>query len=135
MQKNYRDLKVWQGGVDLAVLTYRLTAGFPVVERYGLQTQMRRAAVSIPSNVAEGLGRITSGECRAHLGIARGSLYELETQSILANRLRFLTDSDLAIVRSQITFVAAVLSGYMKYLGRQRAKMHPRRATGNWSRV
>ena len=77
--KSYRDLRVWQAGMDLVVRVYRLTQGFPTHELYGLTSQMRRAAVSIPSNIAEGHTRESSKEYLHHLSIAQGSLAELET--------------------------------------------------------
>jgi len=88
--KSYRDLIVWQRAMELCAATYRATATFPEAERYGLVSQMRRAAVSIPSNIAEGHGRLTTNEYRQFLGIARGSLKELETQILIANDLGYL---------------------------------------------
>jgi len=93
MASNYRDLRVWRQGIDLALLTYELTGSFPREELYGLTSQMRRCAVSVPSNVAEGHGRLTRGEFRNHLSNARGSLNELETQCEIAFRLGFTNDS------------------------------------------
>jgi len=83
-------LIVWQRAKELATATYRLTADFPHHEVYGLTAQMRRAAVSIPSNIAEGQGRSTAGEFRNFLGNARGSLLELETQTEIAAELGFV---------------------------------------------
>lgn len=85
--RSYRDLVVWQKGMDLVEGVYRVTKAFPKDEVYGLTSQIRRAVVSIPSNIAEGQSRMTSGEFIHFLGIARGSLAELETQIILAQRL------------------------------------------------
>ena len=84
MSHSYRDLLVWQKAKALAVRIYRQTENFPKTETYGLRSQLRRAAVSIPSNVAEGQGRLTRGEFRQFLGHARGSLLELETQMAIA---------------------------------------------------
>ena len=92
--KNYRDLVVWQEAMDLVVMIYRTTAKFPKEELYGLQAQMRRAAVSVPSNMAEGQGRRTKHDFRHFLYISHGSLRELETQTMIANRLRFMNDKD-----------------------------------------
>jgi four helix bundle protein len=80
----YRELKVWQLGVDLALEVYRLTEAFPKSELYGLTSQMRRAAVSISSNIAEGHARKTRREMQRYVNIAKGSLAELETQLIIA---------------------------------------------------
>jgi four helix bundle protein len=87
--RSYRDLNVWQQAMDLAEATYRATERFPVDERYGLVTQLRRAAVSVSSNIAEGHARST-GDYLRHLLISSGSLTEMETQFILSSRLGFL---------------------------------------------
>ena len=81
----YRDLKVWELGVELAREVYRVTGDFPKDELYGLTNQLRRAAVSIPSNIAEGHARKTQKELSRYLNIAKGSLAELETQLIIAD--------------------------------------------------
>lgn len=86
---NFHDLEAWQSGQELAIATYRLTAGFPNAELYGLTAQMRRAAVSVISNIAEGTGRGTDARFVAFLRIARGSLHELECQALLAAELGF----------------------------------------------
>jgi four helix bundle protein len=93
MLQSYRDLVVWQKAVDLAELSYRLTEQFPPREMYGLSSQMRRAGVSVASNIAEGYGRGSRREYVQFLAIAQGSLKELETQTILAERLTFATAS------------------------------------------
>lgn len=88
MAKSYRDLKVWQRGIDLAELIYKLTKTFPKEELFGLSSQMRRAGISIPSNLAEGSGRSTRKDFRQFVLIARGSNDELQTQLIIAERLQ-----------------------------------------------
>ena len=85
--KSFRDLKVWQRSMEMAVAVYRLTQEFPREEIYGLTSQMRRAAVSVPSNIAEGHGRLGTNEYRQFLGIARGSNFELQTQLEIARAL------------------------------------------------
>jgi four helix bundle protein len=85
--RSYRDLEVWQKSMDLSVAIYRLTQSFPREEIYGLSAQLRRAAVSIPSNIAEGQGRLNTREFRQFLGIARGSICELQTQLEIARAL------------------------------------------------
>ena len=85
--RSYRELRVWQAAKALAVRIYRTTEGFPTRERYGLAAQMRSAAVSIASNVAEGYGRNNRGEYVQFLGIANGSLKELETQLLIAEEI------------------------------------------------
>jgi four helix bundle protein len=88
MGQAFRDLVVWQRSMQLAVTVYGLTGKFPQEERYGLTSQIRRSAVSVPSNIAEGQGRLNAGEFRQFLGIARGSNYELQTQLELAKALK-----------------------------------------------
>ena len=87
--RNFRDLRVWQVAMDLVEQIYRSTAGFPRQETFGLTAQMRRAAVSIPSNIAEGHTREHRGEYLHHLSIAQGSLAELQTHLEIANRLKY----------------------------------------------
>jgi len=90
MSASYRDLRVWQESMRLVINIYAATQGFPKPETYGLMGQMRRAAVSVPSNIAEGKGRLTDRD-RAHFfSQARGSLLELETQILIARELRYL---------------------------------------------
>jgi four helix bundle protein len=100
MVKSFRDLDVWHLGLELAETVYRVTARFPKAELFGLSAQMRRAAVSIPSNIAEGRARNSSREFLHFLSISRGSLAELETQLELAIRLDY-TDSELHAARTQ----------------------------------
>ena len=98
--QNYKDLVVWQKGISLAKATYRLTATFPAEEKFGLVSQMRRAAISIPSNIAEGQARHTTGEFVQFISHAEGSTAELETQMILSIELGFAEAS-----RAKSTFV------------------------------
>jgi four helix bundle protein len=88
MGNSFRDLLVWQRAMQLAVAVYRLTRDFPREELYGLTSQARRSAVSISSNIAEGQGRLSSGEFKQFLGIARGSNFELQTQIEIARSLK-----------------------------------------------
>lgn len=87
MLRSFRELSVWQRSIQLATTTYRLTQGFPREEIYGLVSQLRRASVAIPSNIAEGHGRLNVREYRQFLGIARGSNFELQTQLEIARSL------------------------------------------------
>src|SRR3984885_3445196 len=100
MVKSFRDLDVWHLGVELAETVYRATARFPKSELFALSSQMRRAAVSIPSNIAEGRARNSTREFLHFLSISRGSLAELDTQLELAIRLDY-SDSDLDAARAQ----------------------------------
>ena len=95
MERKYQRLQVWQDAIELVTDVYRLTSQFPDSEKFGLVSQMRRAAVSIPSNIAEGAGRGSDKEFRRFLLIARGSLQELETQLIISGRLGFPGPHDL----------------------------------------
>jgi four helix bundle protein len=87
--KSFRNLKVWQRSIDLATAVYKLTADFPREEIYGLSSQLRRASVSIASNLAEGYGRASKGEFRQFVGMARGSVLELQTQLVIARKLGY----------------------------------------------
>jgi four helix bundle protein len=87
MGQSYKDLIVWQRSVELSVAVYKLTAAFPASERFGLANQLRRAAVSVASNIAEGYGRASKGEYVQFLGHARGSNFEVQTQLVISARL------------------------------------------------
>lgn len=100
---NYKDLKLWQKSVDLTVSIYEATASFPKEEMYGLTSQIKRSAVSIPSNIAEGAGRNTKKDFNNFLGISTGSSCELDTQLIIANRVEFLEVSILQALQKDIT--------------------------------
>ena len=117
--KSYRDLIVWQKAMGLARNAYALTSGLPKSEAYGLLTQVRRAAVSIPSNIAEGHGRLTDSQFRHFLGNARGSLCELQTQVELAADLGYLDKQGVQALIDQGSEVARLLNGLIGSL-RQR---------------
>lgn len=91
---NFRELKIWQEAMEIAKLTYKVTKHFPSSEMYGLTSQMNRAAVSIPSNIAEGAGRNSNKEFTHFLNIAIGSCFELETQITLASEFNYLQKDD-----------------------------------------
>jgi four helix bundle protein len=93
--QSYQDLQVWQNGMDVAEQAYQLTQSFPKEELFGLTSQIRRAATSIPANIAEGWGRQTTGEFRQFLHNAQGSLRELETHLLLALRLNLATKDQI----------------------------------------
>lgn len=100
--KSFKDLEVWNRGIDLVEDVYSLTAKFPANEQFGLVSQMRRAAVSIPSNIAEGQGRKNAKEFIQFLYIAKGSLAEIETQLIICERLKFVSDGSMLIEKMKV---------------------------------
>ena len=114
--KNYRELKVWQKSYELCLETYRITAKFPKEERYGLTSQMRRAAVSIPSNVAEGYGRKTTLDYVRMLYISYGSVCELETQVLLAGDLDLIEKGELGTLQKDIAEIERMLKALIKSL-------------------
>jgi four helix bundle protein len=114
--KGFRDLTVWQKAMDLAASVYRITKEFPADERFGLTSQMRRAAVSIPSNIAEGHARNSTGEFIQALGVAKGSLAELETQAEIAERLQMITRERNCELRTEMNEVGRMLNGLLNSL-------------------
>jgi four helix bundle protein len=116
MLQSYRDLLVWQRALELAVRIYRLSEKFPKSEIYGLTSQVRRAAVSVPSNIAEGYGRGSRKEYLQFLSVAQGSLKELETQIILAQRLSYASEKDAEVTLSASETVGKMLGGLMRSL-------------------
>ena len=109
--KGFRDLIAWQKGMELSEMVYKITSSFPKEELYGITSQMRRAAVSIPSNIAEGQLRNSKKEFIQFLSIALGSCAELSTQLELSKRLRYLTESDFERITEVIYEVMKVLHG------------------------
>ncbi|RZJ56105.1 MAG: four helix bundle protein [Flavobacterium sp.] len=93
--KSYKELLIWQKGIKIVVLVYKLTNGFPKDEIYALTSQLKRSSVSVPSNIAEGFGRQSDKSFNHFLNIARGSLNEIETQIIIAKELNFISDNNL----------------------------------------
>jgi four helix bundle protein len=113
---SFKDLRVWQEAMKLTIETYHQTAQFPKHELYGLAQQMRRAAVSIPSNIAEGKGHRSDREFSHFLLHARGSLLELETQMLIANELQYLPGAQLSELQSLATTVGRALAGLINSL-------------------
>jgi four helix bundle protein len=109
--RQYSELIVWQKAMDLAESVYTATARFPREEQFGLTNQLRRAAVSVPSNIAEGQGRRSTNEFLQHLSIARGSLQEAQTQVLLAGRLSYLGSPDVTEIMNLASEVAKLLNG------------------------
>lgn len=114
--RSYRDLLVWQEAMVLAELTYALSASLPGDERFELSAQMRRAAVSIPSNIAEGYARDSKAAYAQYLKIARGSLRELETQVLLSGRLKLAESTRSEPVLAQCDRVGRLLHGLIRSL-------------------
>ncbi len=117
---SYRDLRVWQHGMDLVVHCYHATKSLPDHERYGLTSQIRRSAVSIPSNIAEGHGRSHTGQYAEHISIANGSLKELETQILIAGRLDFLDRDVEADLLERTDDLGRILRGLHRKLKSKR---------------
>jgi four helix bundle protein len=120
--RTYRELLVWQKAKALAVHIYRATEQFPKAETYGLTSQIRRAAVSVASNIAEGQGRLTSGEFLHFLGQARGSLLELDTQIAIALDLMYFKPDQYEILDSEIYQVLGLLSRLIESLRKGRGQ-------------
>ena len=116
--RDFSDLRVWQLGVKLTADIYRSTRKFPADERFGLTSQLRRAAVSVPSNIAEGHTRNQSGDYLRFLSIARGSLAEIKTQLVIANELEFLTDDESGRLREQIDDLLRQLTSLIRSIER-----------------
>ena len=117
--QNYRDLLVWQKGISLAKTIYKLTAGFPSEEKFGLISQMRRAVVSVPSNVAEGQARHTSGEFIQFIPHAEGSLGELNAQLTLAAELGFVSSENAQPCAATIDELRRILNGLRRVVSGQ----------------
>src|SRR3954453_21337294 len=116
MAQDYRDLVVWQKAIELTVCIYKLTQSFPSNEIYGLSSQMRRAGVSIASNIAEGRGRLNPMEFRQFLGIAQGSTYELQTQLIITKSLGLGSAEDLRHADLLGTEISKMLTSFIQKL-------------------
>jgi four helix bundle protein len=112
--KSHRDLIVWQKAMDLVEAVYSATSSFPREETYGLTSQIRRAVVSVPANIAEGQGRRLTKEYLYFLANARGSLLELDTHLEIGLRLRYLSQDKYSALRSQLQEVTKILNGLMR---------------------
>jgi len=120
--RNYQDIIAWQKSMDLAAMIYSKTVSFPKDELYGLTQQMRKAAVSVSSNIAEGWGRGTTGDYLRFLRMARGSLCELETQIHLSQRLGYLALANVQELLGGTTECKKVLQGLIGSVERQQAQ-------------
>ena len=115
--QSYEDLRVWQKGVVLCELVYGITRSFPGTERFGLTSQLRRAAVSVPSTIAEGWGRGSKAEYARFLKIARGSLFELRPQLIIAERIGLCPPETVATSLRTVDQIRRMLHGLVRSLG------------------
>lgn len=115
--KSYKDLLIWQKGIKIVCLVYQLVKSFPQEELYALTSQIKRASISIPSNIAEGYGRNTDKSFSHFLDISRGSLFEIETQLLIANELGFITNETLYTeILSQIEEESKMINAFSKTL-------------------
>jgi four helix bundle protein len=114
--RSCRDLNVWQFGMDLAELAYRITRRSPRDEIYGMTSQIRRAAASVPANIAEGHGRNSRGEYIQFLRVAQGSLKELETHILLARRIGFATERDVSLLLERAETTGKMLRSLIRSL-------------------
>lgn len=121
--QNVRDLIVWRRAIELTISIYKLTQLFPANERYGLTSQMRRASVSVPSNIAEGRGRLNPAEFRQFLGLAQGSVFELKTQLLVARELKFGDTKALEESQALSEEVSKMLTSFIEKLNRATKKL------------
>ncbi|WP_348261552.1 four helix bundle protein [Telmatobacter sp. DSM 110680] len=128
MAQDYRNLVVWQKAIELTVCTYKLTQSLPKDEIYGLSSQMRRASVSIASNIAEGRGRLNPREFRQFLGLAQGSTYELQTQLVVVNRLRLTKSEDLEEATVLLEEISKMLHSFIHTLNSAANRKEPLKA-------
>jgi len=117
---SYRDLEVWKKSIDLVEQIYRASKSFAPDERFGLTSQVRRASVSVPSNIAEGAARTGTGEYLQGLSVASGSLAEVETQIIIANRLEMLSLAETEALLGQADEISRMLGGLKRSLASRR---------------
>ncbi len=113
---NFKELKIWNKSIDITVDVYQETSSFPGEEKFNLISQIRRSAVSIPSNIAEGAGRNSDKEFNQFLGIAKGSSFELQTQVIISNRLKFISDEKFEVMNNSIEEVQKMITGFQSKL-------------------
>jgi four helix bundle protein len=108
-KRSFKDLKIWQKGMEIVCMVYQETKEYPEEERFGLQIQMRRSAVSVPSNIAEGFRRMFPKEYKRFLNIALGSLSELETQVVISGKLQYLREEKVKIISEQIDHATGMI--------------------------
>ena len=114
--KDFKNLLIWQKSVELVIFVYKIIKAFTEEEKYGLVSQTRRSAVSIPSNISEGHMRTTNKDFRHFISIARGSYAELETQSVIAYKLGYIINKDYQLLISKIQEISKMLSSFYSKL-------------------
>ncbi len=117
---NYKELKVWKKAHGLALEVYKLTNNFPENEKYGIITQIRRAATSIPTNIAEGCGQIDNGNLIRFFGIARGSSFELEYLILLAKDINYLKEEEYCKINKKITLIISMITNLIKSIDKEK---------------
>ncbi|MPN42067.1 hypothetical protein SDC9_189623 [bioreactor metagenome] len=116
MKHNFKNLNIWKRSIDLAVDIYETTENFPKSEEFGLKSQLRRCAVSVPSNIAEGSSSSSNKDFNRFLEIGQGSLYEMQTQVIISARRNFIEINDYEIIENQIIELQKMVTGFQKTL-------------------
>ena len=111
---DYKKLRIWQQSIELVKEIYKVTKDFSAEEKFGLTNQIRRSVVSVPSNIAEGAGRNTKGEFKNFLGVANGSLFELETQLIISKDMNYLKDYNLNLLLPKIDMLQKMIYNLIK---------------------
>jgi four helix bundle protein len=128
MSGTFEDLTVWQKSVQFAIRIYAITKEFPRDELYGMTSQLRRASVSIASNIAEGKGRNSDPDLMRFLATARGSLFEVRTQLTICEALGYLDKGDLRMLKSEMDETGRLLNGLMNAIGKRTQRREPRAA-------
>lgn len=116
----HENLEVWKLGIDLVTDIYKITRNFPDEEKFGLVTQLRRGAISFPSNIAEGAARQTKKEFMNFLFIAQGSLSEIETQLVISQNLGYISEIDLVAYKKKIEILSKKLGGLIRFLRKRK---------------
>lgn len=119
MAKSYETLDAWQGAVELATVIYEITSTFPKEELFGITSQLRRAVISISSNIAEGCGRNSLKDRKQFLGISIGSLNETESLIIVAKKLRFISDEQFGLIKSKLEKEGRLLGGLLNHISKR----------------
>ncbi len=114
LAKSFRDLHVWQKGIELTVISYEIANNFTQDEKYGLSSQLKRAAVSIPANIAEGFGRWGAGEFAHFLRISLGSLFEIQTHIEIAHKLKYIPDNTYNSLNEELFSLEKMLNSFIK---------------------